>query len=263
MGTEQENKPQDMTAGDTSRVENPQFSASNYPATQESNPSNNPTKQSQSNLSAIPQDTVAKLVEKARKEEKDKVYSTIEQLKVTKTEGEAKAAELTEKLKAAQEEAEGLRTGKLQEIDSVNRELRELRETNKKLEKAIELVASESVARLEQAKLETFREKEIRKAGIKSLAKYVSGTDQDEILASIKQIKAEEEAIYESARKDVRKEITSELPTPIAPSGATGRGPNNALHPEQKEGIARLKGEAYLKEKQRLLMEARQKAGLA
>ncbi len=262
MGLEKDNKTQDLTIGDNVAA-SPQFSASTISTTPQDNISLDSTKKSQQKSNAVPKDEVAKLIEKARMEEKEKVYSTIETLRATKADGDAKVEALEKKLQAAQEEAEGLRTGKLQETDSFNRELRELKETNQKLEKAIELVASESAARLQAAQMETFREKEIRKAGIKSLSKYVSGTNKEEILDSIKKIKKEENDIYEAAKLEARKALAAELPSPIAPDGATGRGPNNAVTPDQREGLARLKGDAYLKERQRLLLEAKQKAGLA
>lgn len=210
----------------------------------------------------IPKSEMARAIEKARREEKEKLYPEIERLKAARTEGEARASELEKQLEAQRQEVEGLRSGKVAETESINKELRELRKTNQKLETAIENVATEAAAKLRSSELTAYREKQIRASGIQQLAELVNGDSEEAIDAAIKRAKEKEDAIFEKAREEARAKLADSLPTPISPDGSKGRGPSAIVTPRQKQEIASLRGDDYRKYREQLLAEAKQKAGL-
>lgn len=210
----------------------------------------------------VPKSEVARAIEKARREEKEKLYPEIERLKAARAEGEAKAAELEQQLEAQRLEVEGLRTGKVEETESINKELRELRKKNQKLETAIENVATEAAAKLRASELAAYREKQIRASGIQQLAELVGGDSEEAIDAAIKRAKEKEDAIFEKAREEARAKLADSLPTPISPDGSQGRGPTAIVTQKQKQDIASLRGADYRKYRDQLMAEAKQKAGL-
>jgi len=211
----------------------------------------------------VPRDEVNALLEKVRREEKEKLYPELDRLKGAKTEGEARIAELEKQLEAQRQEVEGLRTGEVEKAESINRELRELQEKNQKLESAIENVATEAAAKLHASQMAALRERLIRESGIKQLPELVTGDTEEALRASVQQVKEKEEAILEEARAQARAQVADQLPTPISPDGSTGRGPTAVVTPKQKQDIAKLKGAEYQQYRDQLLAEAKQKAGLS
>ena len=242
-------------------VPDPQSGTNGSDKTQQNTQQNDPAPAPSND--AIPKQDVAKLIEKARREEKDKLYPEIDRLKNVKASGEAKVAELEAQLTATRKEVEGLRTGKVKEKESINRELRELHEQNSKLEIAITNVAAEAAAKLQASELEAYKEKSIRKSGIQQLSDLVVGNTKEELDTAIKKAKDKEEAIFKQAREEARAKLADTLPAPLAPDGTHGRGPAPTVTPKQKYDIASLKGEDYRKYRDQLLADAKQKAGLS
>lgn len=211
---------------------------------------------------AIAKADIAKLIEKARREEKDKLYPEIDRLKKAKSDGDSRVTELEAQLEATRQEVEGLRTGKVEEKESINKELRELREHNQKLEEAIKTVASDAAEKLQASELKAYKEKAIRESGIKQLHELVQGNTQEEIDTAVKKAKEKEDAIFKKAEEDARAKLADSLPTPISPDGTQGRGPSPSVTPKQQYDIAKLKGDDYRKYRDQLLAEAKQKSGL-
>lgn len=210
----------------------------------------------------VPKSELAKIVEKAREDEKKKLYPELDRLKREKAANDAKLAELTTKLESQTKEVEGLRTGTVQEKDSVNRELRELREHIAKQEKALEAVAEDAASRIRASEIESYREKALRKSGIKHLADLVSGGSEADIDASIERAQKKEKAVLDAAETEARKKLADTLPTPIAPAGDLGRGPSG-INPNDKHHYAAMKGPEYAKVRAQLMADARKKAGLS
>lgn len=200
---------------------------------------------------------------KARQEEKSKLYPEIERLKAEKAASDKKLADAEKKAAERQQELEDVRAGKVTETESVNRELKELREQNQNLQSAIEEVATSAADRVVQSELKAYKEKKIREAGITQLSELVSGTSEEEIDAAVEKAKKKEEAIFEKAREEERAKLAHDLPTPIAPDGSQGRGPGGRVTPGKRTEVAQLKGDEYKKVRDQLLLEAKQKAGLA
>jgi hypothetical protein len=227
-----------------------------------------PQQQDASNVSQkkqedlIPKQDAIELIEKARSEEKRKLYSEIEKLRAEKTKSEEELLAKEKLIEARQQELENIRAGKVEEKESINRELRELREQNKKLAETIDSVAESAAKRIRQSELNSFREKKIREAGITQLVELVRGSDEAEIEESIRMAKKKEELILEEARKQVRSQMAHELPQPIAPDGSHGKNSVSVVSHKDRSRAAKLKGNDYQKFRDQLLQEAKQKSGL-
>jgi len=209
----------------------------------------------------ISSDEVAKRIEKARSDEKAKAYKKIDSLKEEQSAKEKRIAELEEKLQSTEQNLDEVRKGKASEMDSVTKEMQQLREDNKKLGLMIEEVASTATEKIQQTELKAYREAKIREAGLE-FTDAVIGESEEEIDASIAKLKQQEEVIRQKVERDLRAKIANDLPQPLSPDGAQGRGPVD-LTPQNRRATASLKGEDYQKKKQELLEEAKLKVSLS
>lgn len=205
---------------------------------------------------------VSVLLEKARSDEKSKVYGKVDELSKAKDVAEKQMKELEEKLMASQSDLDTLKNGKATESEKVSKELQELRENNLKLQKAIEETANIAAAEIRKFELKAYREKAIREGGIK-LDELVTGSSEEEIDAAIVKTTAREKLLVEEAKAEALKAFQATLPGPLAANAANSAGPAAVITPQNREAIASLKGDEYNKRRQQLLTEAMQKANKA
>jgi len=201
------------------------------------------------------QEEVQALLEKARTDEKKKVYPELDKLKKAKEQSSKQIQALESQLSTRQSEIDDIRSGKTAEIDSISRELAELREQNKRLEQTIDNVANAAAERVRVSELNSFREQKLREAGLKHLAPFVVGESEEEILQSIEQNKEREAKILETAKLEARTELSATLPRPLAPDGSQGRS-YEVVSPKDRQAIARKKPEEYRKIRDQLLKQA-------
>jgi len=211
---------------------------------------------------AISKDEATKLIEKARTEEKNKLYPELQRLK---GEREEKDKELS-KLKA---ESEELRNKLKLNQDTTLTEQQKLEQRMSDLEARIKkadtekgeiaTMANQKIADLE---LRLYREEKIRKAGIE-LIELVSGSTREEIDASVERARAREAELLGKARdrirEDVAKELGRTLPNdPAAPpddSETKDRTPQ--LTPRQRSELSKIRDpQKYQETRTKMLAEA-------
>jgi hypothetical protein len=205
---------------------------------------------------------VSSLLEKARSDEKSKVYGKVEELSKAKDAVEKQMKELEEKLTTSQKDLDTLRSGKATESEQVSKELQDLRENNLKLQRAIEETANIAAAKIREFELKAYREKAIRESGIK-LEELISGSSEAEIDAAVTKTAVREKQLVEEAKAEALRAFQATLPGPLAPNAATSAGPAAVITAQNREAIASLKGAEYEKRRQQLMTEALQKANEA
>lgn len=193
-------------------------------------------------------------VERARKQEKEKVYPELKKLKEDKAANDKRMAEL-------QKTIDDLRSGESKVLDSVNAEMKTLREANSKLEDAIHNVANDAAAKILQSELKAYREKKLRESGITELQDFVTGDSEEAIDASVKAVKEKEMAISKAALDAAKTAQAKNLPKPLVVDSTGTTGPS-VLRPQDKEVIARLPETEYRKRRDELLKNAKKKAGI-
>ncbi len=163
------------------------------------------------------------LIQKARQEEKDKLYPEIEALKnknktlseelQTKTteitDLQKKIEETTAKYTTMEEELEELKS-KNEKAGEKDKELQKLQKTIGELTtklKDIEKIAEErekaNEERVRKMNLELFKKEKLLEAGDEIILELVSGETEEEITTSIETAKAKYKEIYEKAVKGV------------------------------------------------------------
>lgn len=210
----------------------------------------------------LPKKTVEELLAKARQDEKNKLYPEIEKLKTKSTELETIKKSLEQQIQARTKEVEELRAGKLSELDSVNKELTDLKETNLRLSAAIEEVASEAAEKIRRSELASYKERRLRESGLKKLHAMVAGNSIDEIEASLKSAQEIESSLMEAAKEDAMAHLANNLPRPLAPDGSHGRDVLDLMTPQKRSQIVKSSDAEYQTKKAELLAEAKRKAGM-
>jgi len=210
----------------------------------------------------ISKEDLEKLLNKARSDEKGKLYSNIEDLKKKFSAQSESMGKLNKEIEQKNKEIEDLRAGKTKVTDSLNRELRELKASHEKMKKAMEIVATEAASRLSQYKLDIYREKEIGKSGLVHLKDFVTGNNEQEIAASIASLTKKEKLIEEEAAKKAQSSLVANLPSPLSPNGAPSVTTDAIVNPQDKQKLSKLRGEEWENTYKDLLLKAKQKAGV-
>jgi hypothetical protein len=204
---------------------------------------------------------LSELIEKARAEEKNKVYSKLESYKSEKEKILSTLEEMKEAKKQLEADRDSLREGRASDLKSVNEELSRLREQNEKLQEAIDATVESSARQIREHELKAYRAEKIREAGLR-LTELVTGSSEEEIDSAIRAAKAREDEISAQVREQVQKELAGDLPRPISTDSSMGRGPAPVITVENRRSVAQLPRDEYLKRREQLLNEARIKAGL-
>lgn len=205
-------------------------------------------------------DAVEAMIQKARADEKSKMYGKLEEMKTSRDSALAEVKKLQSSVKSIQKELDDVREGSTSEVASIQREVVQLREENKKLEQTVNAVADAAIERQRTAELTAYREKAIAQNNVR-LTELVVGDTEDEIDAAVQRaIKRESELTEGLVPKgaELVEERTRDLPRPLTPKGDAGLNSTPALNASTRRAHASLSPEEWAKRRQTLLREAEQ-----
>lgn len=166
----------------------------------------------------LSEDEVNERVQKARKEEKDKLYPQLEEVKnALKEVQQTLRAEREEKeaiKKKAEEEAEAERVKQLSADEQTKEVLHRLEEQLREEREARERFKQELEQEKKSEALRRYRAEAIQAANIpKPLQAMVNGNSKEEIDEAVKYAKASHEEIVEQAKEEARKQFRKGLST--------------------------------------------------
>ena len=195
------------------------------------------------------------MIEKARKQEKDKLYNKMKEL-----EDKNKMFEdfLNQEKQKAEQYAQQLQRQKEQQMseeERIKQTVSKLVEQNDYLSKQLEEVARTSQERLRESELKAYKAQALAKNNV-LIPELVSGNSVDEIDNAIKLAKEKEQQLLKQAEERVRAEVVATLPKP-SQSASVPEQVSNMIDPRKKYEIANLKPEEFAKYKAELLQKAR------
>jgi hypothetical protein len=208
------------------------------------------------------QEQVDAILSKAREDEKTKAYNSINKLKEDRATMVSKIKDLETTKDSLQNDLDGVREGKMSELGSVNAELADLRSKHSELETTLEETVLQAATRVDEIKLDTYREKQIAKAGLQ-FPELVVGTTQEEIDQAIAATKEKESKMEQRIQQKLQKQVVNDLPTPLTIDGAKGRsvvsGDNS---PIARQKMAKLSPDEYKLARAQKLADAKAKLGI-
>jgi DNA repair exonuclease SbcCD ATPase subunit len=146
-----------------------------------------------------------KLLEKVRKEEKQKLYPQIDHLKGQMTALLREKEDLMKAIEIKDAEVRSKATEKLSEVEKIQVQLSELKQQNAELVAKQRLIEEEARKQQEKMRLESYRVEAIRAAGNALIPEMVTGNTETEIDEAIikskrkyAEIKAQMEAMYKT-----------------------------------------------------------------
>lgn len=195
-------------------------------------------------------------IEKARKQEKDKLYNKMKEL-----EDKNKMFEdfLNKEKQKAEEYAAQLQRQKEQQMseeERIRQTVSKLVEQNDYLSKQLDEVAKTSQEQLRQSELKAYKAQALAKNNV-LIPELVSGNSVDEIDNAIKLAKEKEQLLLKQAEERVRAEVVATLPKPSQSVSIPDQQASNMIDPRKKFEIANLKPEEFAKYKADLLQKAR------
>jgi len=200
---------------------------------------------------------VLELLEKARKEEKAKLYKNIESLKLKLKDQDGDKSELEGKIADLEGELETKTNESLTEQEILRKDFdRQFASQNKTI-KSLDKTVKEMQSALQQKDLVLYRERRLQEEGDEIVLSLVKGATPEEIDSSIELAKAEYMRIADSVRntkKSDRKKVkTVSTATPPAPK----------VQDEPDKGIEDLSPEEYAKERDGILGGLKKKFNVA
>lgn len=192
------------------------------------------------NLLAL--EPVKALVETVRKQEKDKLYKTIEQK-------EKEAKELKEKYDAAQESLKKYEEQNLSFEEKLQLQIEALRQEHEALVEALKKEKEEAERKAHEAELQAYKEQRLREVGDEIIVELVGGNTKEEIDTSIERAIAKYQEIasrFEEKMKEDKKQAVKAATKVTNPSA-------NAVKPITAEEIARMSPEEYAKNRDRIM----------
>lgn len=200
--------------------------------------------------------------QKARDDEKTKLYAKLEADKRARDGAEqelaaerAKAEQLAAKLRDAEDTS-------LTEQERLDKRLKELEQGKAQLENQLNAVATTAAQEIVKHKLDTYKERRMREAAVlPEFADQVTGDSAEQIDLAIADAKAREQRIAETIEKRVREEMKTKLPKPLAPAPEPSSGTDRVIDPRKKREISKLSKDDYSTTRNRLLQKAREQVG--
>jgi hypothetical protein len=211
--------------------------------------------QSQSLAQPNPADQISE-IEKARKQEKDKLYAKMKEL-----EDKNKLFEdfLNKEKQKAEEYAQQLERQKqmqMSEEERIKQTVSKLVEQNDTLSKQLEEVARNAQEKLRESELRAYKAQALAKSNV-LIPELVSGNSVEEIDQAIRFAKEKEQQILKQAEERVRQEVVSTLPKPSQSATIPDNTSAVLIDPRKKYEIANMKSEDFAKYKADLLQKAR------
>ena len=199
----EEKQAQNTEPTDNNQQGNPE---TNNQETNEGNQGSPKSRQAQmSTEEIINHPEVQSLLEKARSQEKDKMYNTLEKRNEQIRELESTVEELEQEKKELKDALEGKKEEEMSELDKAQEEINELKSQISDLTKTYEEDKQKTLQEKKQAELQAYKERrirEVRDEGDDLVEGLVSGDSKEAIDQSIEIAKQEFEHIKEKAQAE-------------------------------------------------------------
>jgi len=189
---------------------------------------------------------ITQRIEAARKQEKNKLYPTIKQLRTDRSELEEKVSTLEKKSEKLMNDLDKQNEEKQDEEKQntsaqILAKLEALEQDNLTLREELSETKVQQEVRLEELRLEQYTQQKLQSADLQ-FPELVKGTTKEEVDAAITQQVEREKVIYDKAREAARQEVESELQDEIGtqvPRPRDEKAPPepNASKPVNKEAF--------------------------
>jgi hypothetical protein len=156
------------------------------------------------------------MLNKVRREEKDKLYKSFEKTKAQAESIQAERDKVLEDLKLAKEQLSTVQDSNMSDIEKVNKQIELLAEQNDLLKKQLETVSQQAEARVRESEVKSYKQKQIEKSGL-LFPEMVSGNTLEEIDASISMLKDREKSVRQELEDRLRSERAQDVPKPMSP----------------------------------------------
>jgi hypothetical protein len=185
---------------------------------------------------------VKELIQSARKQEKDKLYKSLEQ-----KENEAK--DFQQKLTEAQDALKKYEVDNLSFEEKMKLELDKVREEQQALVQSLQAEKEKAEQEARKNHLEAYKAEKLRLAGDELILELVGGTTEEEIDQSIEKAKAKYQEIASKFEAQAKAKTTQDVKdtfTASAPSSSN-------VQPLTREEISRMSAEEYAKNRSRIM----------
>ncbi len=191
------------------------------------------------------------MLTKARQEEKDKLYKSLEKTKAESQNLQAERDKVLNDLKLAEKKLTTLQDSNMSDIEKVNKQIELLAEQNNLLKSQLEQVSQQAEARVRESEVKSYRQKQIEQSGL-LFPEMVKGSTPEEIDASIAMLKEREQSVRQQVEDRLRSEKAQDVPRPMSPYGEQSQ--LNATADRYR--ISKMSRDEYQAYRQKLMAQA-------
>ena len=156
------------------------------------------------------------MLTKARKEEKDKLYKSIEKAKAESQELQTERDKVLDDLKLAKDTLHTLQDSNMSDIEKVNKQIELLAEQNELLKGQLDNVSKQAEERVRLSEVKSYKQKQIEQAGL-LFPEMVTGSSPEEIDRSIEMLRDREKSVRQQLEDQMRSERAQDVPRPVSP----------------------------------------------
>ena len=193
---------------------------------------------------------VDEMLKKVRKEEKDKLYSSLDKKKKESEELLKEKEQVLKELNSTKEKLELIEDSKMSDIEKLQLQIQQVIDQNKALQEKITTVELSAEKKILESELKAYTSKRIQEEGI-LMPELIVGSDKEGIELAIQQAKERENSIRQTLEDRLRSEMAANIPKPISPSSE-----KTSVATSDRYSISKKSGQDYQAVRQQLMAKA-------
>ncbi len=160
---------------------------------------------------------VEEMLTKARQDEKQKLYKSLEKVKQESAKIEAERDKVFEDLNSAKAQLKTLEDSNMSDIEKVTQQVKLLMEQNDQLKAQMDQVSKLAEVKVRESELKTYKQKRVEESGL-MFPEMVVGDTQEDIDTSISTLKEREASVRSQLEDKLRAELAVNVPRPMSPN---------------------------------------------
>lgn len=209
-----------------------------------------PKAESASKGDVLSKQEVEVMLTKARQDEKQKLYKSLEKAKQESAEIQAERDKVFEDLNSAKAQLKTLEDSNMSDIEKVTQQVKLLMEQNDQLKAQMDQVSKLAEVKVRESELKTYKQKRVEESGL-MFPEMVVGDSPEDIDASIHAIKERESSLRSQLEDKLRAELAVNVPRPMSPNSNP-----NTVAASDRYSIAKMSSSDYQAMRKKLMAQA-------
>jgi len=191
------------------------------------------------------------MLTKARQQEKDKLYKSLETAKAESESLKKEHTKVQKEYLKAQENLKQIQDNKMSDMERLSSKVDAILQENEALRHKIDQVSVEAETKIKNSELSAYKQDIVKREGV-LFPEMITGNSKEEINESIRMLKEREATVRSGLEDRIRTELKDHLPKAISPNNAEPK-----IDPRSNRyKLSKLKGDEYNNIREKLMAQA-------